>query len=78
MIHHLEENGIVTRRMFGGNIICQPGFQNLPYISVPDLDGANKMMEQTLWIGCYPGVSDDDIRYISNTFEDFFSSRSLF
>ena len=78
MIQYLEENGIATRRMFGGNLTRQPGFQNLQYITVPDLDGSDKLLEQSFWIGCHPGVSEDDIKYIAYTFKNFFDERGLY
>ena len=78
LIQHLEENGISTRRFFGGNLMRQPGFQDQPYIALPDYDGANKLMEQGFWIGCHPGVLEEDIQYISDTFEEFFNERGLF
>ena len=75
LIQHLEQSNIATRRMFGGNITRQPGFQNLQYVSVPDLDGANKLLEQAFWIGCHPGITDEDISYIAEKFEEFFDGR---
>ena len=78
MIQYLEENGIATRRMFGGNLTRQPGFQNLQYITVPDLDGSDKLLEQSFWIGCGPHVSEDDIKYIAYTFKNFFDERGLY
>ena len=78
MIQYLEENGIATRRMFGGNLTRQPGFQNLQYIAVPDLDGSDKLLEQSFWIGCGPHVSGEDIDYIAETFKNFFDERGLY
>ena len=78
LIQHLEDNGIATRRFFGGNLMRQPGFKDMPQIRMPDYDGANKLMEQGFWIGCGPHVSSDDIEYISDTFKNFFDNRNLF
>jgi len=78
LIQHFEENGISTRRFFGGNLMRQPGFQNQPYIALPDYDGSNKLMEQGFWIGCGPYISSEDIEYIEEKFEEFFSGRGLF
>jgi len=78
LIQHLEDNGIATRRFFGGNLMRQPGFKDMPQIRMPDYDGANKLMEQGFWIGCGPHVSLDDIEYIVEKFEGFFFGREWF
>ena len=78
LIQHLEDNGIATRRFFGGNLMRQPGFKDMPQIRMPDYDGANKLMEQGFWIGCGPYISSEDIDYVSKVFEKFFSSRGLY
>ena len=78
MIQYLEKKGIATRRMFGGNLLRQPAFQNLPYVTVPDLHGANIMLERTFWIGCWAGMTNEMIDYMAETFDDFFKGRSLY
>jgi CDP-6-deoxy-D-xylo-4-hexulose-3-dehydrase len=78
LIQHLEENGISTRRFFGGNLMRQPGFKKQQYIALPDYDGANKLMEQGFWIGCHPMITQDDITYIAEKFKEFFDERKLF
>jgi CDP-6-deoxy-D-xylo-4-hexulose-3-dehydrase len=78
LIRYLEENGIATRRMFGGNIIRQPAFRDLPYITMPDLDGADIMLWRTFWIGCHTLITRDDIDYIYNTINKFYIERGLF
>jgi len=78
MIQHLEGNGIATRRFFGGNLMRQPGFQDMPYIAMPDYDGANKLMEQGFWIGTHPGIDDGDIDYMYEKIKEFFDERGLY
>jgi len=78
LIQHLEENGIATRRFFGGNLMRQPAFENMPYIALPDYDGSNKLMDQGFWIGCHPMITQDDINYIEDKFIAFFNERGLF
>ncbi len=78
LITWLERNHIATRRMFGGNLIRQPAFLNKPCIIAPELDGANTMLERAFWIGCHPMIDDNDIKYIGDTFKNFFDTRGLF
>lgn len=78
LIQHLEADGIATRRMFGGNLIRQPAFANLSYIKAPDLDGSDKIMDSCFWIGCHPNVTQENIDYIVDSFDNFFNKRGLF
>jgi len=78
LIEWLESAGIATRRMFGGNLLRQPAFQDLQYIAVPDLDGANIMLEQALWVGVHPNIGQDEIDYMVQKCTEFFNERGLF
>ena len=76
-VQHLESNGIATRRVFGGNLLRQPAFRHLQYISVPDLDGSNKLMEQCVWVGIHPQVTSEMVEYMGKTVHEFFNERML-
>lgn len=66
MVELFENRRVSTRRMFGGNITRQPGFENLPYIYI-DLRGSNEVLEHMFWVGCHPGLSEDDLEMIEAT-----------
>ena len=70
----LNERRISTRLLFGGNLIKQPAYEGKNYRVVGSLDNADIVMNSTFWIGVYPGITDDMISYISETFEEFFNS----
>lgn len=71
LIDHLENRGIETRRMFGGNVTYQPGYMGLGYLKA-SLDGTNKVMTRMFWIGCHPLIGKDEIDKIENAFKEFF------
>lgn len=72
MVNHLEAKGIQTRMLFAGNIIKHPCFNelrknNTDFRIINDLKNTNIIMEQTFWIGVYPGISEGMIDYIVDT-----------
>lgn len=75
-IRHLELNKIATRRLFGGNLTKQPAFSYYRDTK-QDLSGSNKLMNDLVWIGCHPGISDEMIDYMLEVIEKFFIERGL-
>jgi CDP-6-deoxy-D-xylo-4-hexulose-3-dehydrase len=71
MIQYLENAGIATRRVFAGNIIRQPAFAGRPYVDVGGFEGADFIMESSFWVGCWHGLTLDDIYYIQHVIVDF-------
>ena len=74
-IMHLESNKIGTRLLFAGNLTKQPYFQDVEYKIVGNLTNTDISMNQTLWLGIYPGISKEAIRYVSTKIEDFLRSK---
>jgi CDP-6-deoxy-D-xylo-4-hexulose-3-dehydrase len=65
----LEEKGIQTRRLFGGNLLKHPCFTNMSredewYRVIGDLHNTNRIMRDTFWIGVYPGMTDEKLDYM--------------
>lgn len=67
----LEENKIATRLLFAGNIIRQPAYHGLPYRIVGDLKNTDRVMNQTFWVGVYPGITPDMVAYMIERFDKF-------
>lgn len=74
LINYLEEHCIRTRLLFAGNITRQPAFQGIKYRAVGELKNTDTIMNQTFWIGLYPGLGEREIRYILDTFDDYFQA----
>lgn len=72
LIKYLDQNKIGTRLLFAGNLIRQPYFQNLPYRVVGDLTNTDITMNQTFWLGIYPGISQEHLDYTGTKLEEFF------
>ena len=71
----LEVNRIQTRNLFAGNILRHPLFDNLieneEYRVVGDLPNTDKIMNDSFWIGLYPGMGDDAIDYMIMKIREF-------
>ena len=77
----LDEAGIGNRMLFGGNLVKQPVFvlarknDTYPFRVVGDLSGADAIMNQTLFLGVYPGIGDDTCEFVADTVGRLFWKR---
>jgi CDP-4-dehydro-6-deoxyglucose reductase, E1 len=73
LVRFLEQNNIMTRLLFAGNLTKQPAFKDVKYRSVGTLNSTDVVMNSTFFIGVYPGINDEMINYILEKFDEFFS-----
>jgi len=71
----LEANRIETRNLFSGNLLCHPAYQNIPHRISGDLTNTNFIMNNTFFIGVYPGIDEIKMEYIQKIFDEFFHSQ---
>lgn len=64
LIQWLEERRIATRQLFGGNLLRQPAYRDVPHRVVGELVNTDIVMQGTFWIGVYPGITDTMIDYV--------------
>jgi CDP-6-deoxy-D-xylo-4-hexulose-3-dehydrase len=72
IVHYLEDKKIATRNLFGGNLIKQPAYSRMNSRVVDSLINTNLVMDNLFWIGVYPGLTDQMIKFINDTFANFF------
>ena len=75
VVQHLESRRIGTRQLFGGNLLRQPAYLNIPMRVVGDLKNADIIANSTFWIGVYPGLTDEMIDFMIATMHEFVDSR---
>ena len=72
IIEFLGKNKIMTRMLFAGNITKQPYFEGINYRIYGELENTDYAMENTFWIGVYPGIEKEQAEFIVKTFDLFF------
>ena len=70
IVKHLESKGIQTRMLFAGNLIKHPCFdemreEGIGYRIVGDLTNTDKIMNDTFWVGVYPGMTPKMTDYMA-------------
>ena len=71
---YIEDHNIQTRLLFSGNLIKHPCFDQIRdtdrYRVIGDLKNTDFIMNNTFWVGVYPGMSDEMIGYMAKTIID--------
>ena len=68
---YLENNNIETRVLFAGNITRQPAFRNIKSRIVGDLKVSDIVMNNSFFVGVYPGLEFDHLEIMIKTFDSF-------
>ncbi|OGC22769.1 lipopolysaccharide biosynthesis protein RfbH [candidate division WOR-1 bacterium RIFOXYB2_FULL_42_35] len=81
IVNYLEEKKIQTRMLFAGNMIRHPAFDEMRksgqgYRVVGKLKNTDLIMNNTFWIGVYPGMTKDKLKYMVSVITDFIMAKS--
>ena len=71
LVEFLDENKIGTRLLFGGNLLKQPYMKNQHYKIIGDLKNSDVVVNNTFWIGVYPGLGNEELSYVLEIFHKF-------
>lgn len=76
IVKYLEENNIQTRMLFAGNLIKHPCFDEMRksqvgYRQIGDLSQTDYIMNNTFWIGVYPGMTKEMLDYMIKSIKEF-------
>ena len=71
LVEFLDENKIGTRLLFGGNLLKQPYMKNQNYKIVGDLKNSDIVVNNTFWIGVYPGLGAEELNFVLGIFRKF-------
>ena len=72
LLKYLDEYKIGTRLLFGGNLTRQPYFDGRTYRISGKLVNTDKVMNDTFWIGVYPGLNEEMLGFVVEKLEAFF------
>ena len=71
---YIEKHNIQTRLLFSGNLVKHPCFDQIrgtdAYRVVGDLDNTEFIMNNTFWVGVYPGMTDEMIDYMAKVIRE--------
>ncbi len=72
LVRYIESKGVQTRMLFAGNLTKHPCFNEMRktgegYRVVGTLENTDRIMNDTFWIGVYPGMTDEMIDFMAQT-----------
>ena len=71
VVSYIEGKGIQTRMLFAGNLTKHPCFDQMRkegrgYRIVGELTNTDIIMNNSFWVGVYPGMTDEMIDYMAD------------
>ncbi len=72
LLKYLDQYKIGTRLLFAGNLTRQPYFEGRQYRISGELTSTDMIMNNTFWIGVYPGLSEEMLSFVVEKIEAIF------
>jgi CDP-6-deoxy-D-xylo-4-hexulose-3-dehydrase len=76
---YLEDHKVQTRNLFAGNLLRHPAFEpyeeGRDYRVVGDLHVTDMIMNNSFWLGVYPGMTKEKLQYMADTIKAFVTAR---
>jgi len=72
LLKYLDQYKIGTRLLFAGNLTRQPYFEGRSYRISGELTNTDSVMNNTFWIGVYPGLTEEMLRFVVEKIEAYF------
>ena len=72
LLTYLDQHKIGTRLLFAGNLVRQPYMQGRTYRVAGELTNTDRVMNDTFWVGVYPGLTREMLDFVVDKLEAFF------
>jgi len=72
IVRFLEAHRVETRSLFAGNLLRHPAFHGINHRVVRDLANTDTVMNDTFFVGVYPGLDAARIEHMTSVFARFF------
>jgi CDP-6-deoxy-D-xylo-4-hexulose-3-dehydrase len=72
LLRDLNQHRIGTRPLFAGNLTRQPYMQDRYFRQVQELTNTDLVMNNTFWLGVYPGLTESMLDYVASRLSSFF------
>lgn len=75
VVQYIEKHGVQTRMLFAGNLIKHPCFDEMRsagegYRIIGTLENTDRIMNDTFWVGVYPGMTDEMVDDMAEVIRD--------
>ncbi len=74
VVRYIEDKNVQTRMLFSGNLIKHPCFDEIrgtdAYRVAGSLSETDRIMNNTFWVGVYPGMTDEMIDYMAQVIKE--------
>jgi CDP-6-deoxy-D-xylo-4-hexulose-3-dehydrase len=71
LLKFLDSRKIGTRLLFAGNLLKQPAYKGVDFRVVGDLKNTDIVMNNTFWVGTYPGLTSEMIEFVSESITEY-------
>jgi CDP-6-deoxy-D-xylo-4-hexulose-3-dehydrase len=72
LLSYLDQYRIGTRLLFAGNLIRQPSMAGRTYRVFGELANTDRIMNDTFWLGVFPGLTEEMLDYVASRLEAYF------
>ena len=75
LLKHYQNHKIGTRLLFGGNVTLQPAYEKLNLGNPSDYPEANRVANNSFWLGVYPGLTQEMLDFMIDSTKEFIISK---
>lgn len=74
LLNFLDKKKVGSRLLFAGNLTRQPYFKDINYRVSGELRNTDIIMNQTFWLGVYPGLGEKELNFVADSIQNFIAS----